>query len=433
MDKRLFKVRSLKGNITVPGDKSISHRALILGAMSSGENHITGLSESLDVKTTGSVLKELGISIEKGEGNREVKVKGIGIKGFENISDKEYRLNCGNSGTTARLMMGLLSGAGIKAELYGDKSLSKRPMDRVVKPLKQIGINIESTNGHLPVIIKGGKPVPFNYKMEVASAQVKSAMILASLFINGTSTIIEPEETRDHTERMLLLMDGDIKIKNLLNGKNIIINGRKELTPLKLTIPGDISSAVFFIIAALVTPNSEVKIDNVLLNPTRSYIIEILKRMGGNIEIEVKDDFPEPVGTVTAKSSKLKGISIGGFEIPLIIDEIPALSAAAFFARGETIIKGASELRVKESDRIKSIVAMIRAFGGRVEEYEDGFKIKGKNKPKPAEVMSFGDHRIAMASSIIAINTQGDTVIKEAEVVDISFPEFFNTLESIIN
>ncbi len=424
-------LNSINGNITVPGDKSISHRALILGAISLGENIIKSLSTSKDVKTTEDVLKSLGISIEGKE--NITTIKGIGLNGFEKLTGKTYKLYCGNSGTTARLMMGLLAGAGIQAEFTGDRSLSKRPMDRIVNPLKAIGVKISDTNGHLPVKIDGGKPVPFHHTLQVASAQVKSALMLSALFINGTSTIIEPEETRDHTERMLLLMDGDIKIKHLLNGKNIIINGRKELTPLKLKIPGDISSAIFFIAAALTLPDSELKIEHVLLNPTRSHVIDILKRMGANISVEIKEDFPEPVGNITVKSSKLKGTTISGFEIPLVIDEIPALAAIAFFARGETVIKGAKELRVKESDRIKSIVHMIRAFGGKIEELEDGFIIKGKNKPKSCIVDSFGDHRIAMASSIIAFNTRGGAKIKGAESVEISYPSFFKDIERVKN
>ena len=233
-----FKV---KGNITVPGDKSISHRSLILGALSSGKNIFSGLSTAKDVKTTKNVLEKLGVVIKTDE-DKKITVEGIGIGGFEKLSNgKFFKLYCGNSGTTARLIMGLLGGAGIKAEVSGDPSLSKRPMDRVVQPLKSIGVEIESTSGHLPVRITGGKTVPFNYTLRIASAQVKSAMILSSLFVNGSSTIIEPHETRDHTERMLLLMNGDIMIKRLLNGKNIIINGRKELTPLNFKIPGDIS------------------------------------------------------------------------------------------------------------------------------------------------------------------------------------------------
>ena len=431
MDKVIVGGSPIKGNLSVPGDKSISHRALIFGALSSGISRFTNLSTARDVETTHSILQKLGIKIEINQ-NKTVVVNGIGISGFEKLKhNRIYDLYCGNSGTTARLIMGLLGGAGIKSVITGDNSLSKRPMERVVEPLKSIGVEIESTNGHLPVRIFGGRAVPFNYTLNIASAQVKSAMILSALFINGISTIIEPQETRDHTERMLLLMDGDIMIKRLLNGKNIIINGRKELTPLSFKIPGDISSAVFFIAAALTIPNSEITIKHVLLNPTRIYILEVLKRMGANIHIEQTDDFPEPAGNIKVKYSKLKGIKLGGLEIPLVIDEIPALAAIALFAKGKTEISGASELRVKESDRIKSIVSMVKSFGGKIEEKENGFIIEGGNKLHTSEVDSFLDHRIAMSSAIIAMNIKGKTTIKRAECVEISFPEFFQILESI--
>ncbi len=430
MDINLKGIQSLSGEITVPGDKSISHRALILGALSSGKNSIKGLSNSKDVLSTKNVLETLGIPITL-ETRDSTTVEGVGISGFEKRSEQNFILDCGNSGTTARLMIGLLAGAGIKAEIVGDESLSKRPMGRVVNPLRGIGIEIEDTNNHLPVKIMGGRPVPFNYRLEVASAQVKSALILASLFINGTSTIIEPEETRDHTERMLLMMDADIKIKHLLNGKNIIINGRKELTPLNIKIPGDISSAVFFIAAAMITPGSEITIRHVLLNPTRAHILDVFKRMGGNITVEVVEEFPEPVGDIYVKSSKLKGTTVSGYEIPLIIDEIPALAVVSMFARGKTSVRGASELRVKESDRIKSIVHMVNSFGGRIDEFDDGFVIDGKTKTKSCEVESFGDHRIAMASAVAALNTRGSTTIKDFEAVEISFPTFLEKIRAL--
>jgi len=438
MDRIIEGGSPIRGIVSVPGDKSISHRALIFGALSSGQSNFTGLSTAKDVETTKNILKELGIQFNnnKDEDNKKaLTINGIGIGGFEKLrksSDKEiYELYCGNSGTTARLIMGLLGGAGIKAEITGDNSLSQRPMDRVVEPLKSIGVEIESTQGHLPVRIIGGKAVPFNYTLQVASAQVKSAMILAALFINGTSTIIEPQETRDHTERMLLLMDGDIMIKRLLNGKNIMINGRKELTPLSFKIPGDISSAIFFIAAALIIPGSEITIEHVLLNPTRAHIFEVLKRMGAKIDIEQTEEFPEPVGNVKVTYSKLKGTRISSLEVPLIIDEIPALAAIAFYARGKTIVTGASELRVKESDRIKSITTMIKSFGGNIEEKDDGFIIKGRKRAHPSQVESFGDHRIAMAASILAMTVKGKNVIKNSKCVEISFPEFFQILESV--
>jgi 3-phosphoshikimate 1-carboxyvinyltransferase len=258
--------------------------------------------------------------------------------------------------------------------------------------------------------------------------------LLAALFIRSSSIVTEISETRDHTERMLVLMDADIKTRNTLQGKSIIISGRRELTPLDITIPGDISSAVFFIAAALISPSSEILLKNVLLNPTRAHILEVFKRMGGNIEVELIDELPERHGNVRVRSSSLKGTVVGGVEIPLLIDEIPALAAAACFAKGETAVRGAQELRVKESDRIKGIVDMVRGFGGKIKELDDGFVITGKTRPDkgrsvPVKFESFGDHRLAMAASILALNVRGTSVIHGAECVDISFPGYFDELE----
>ncbi len=431
MDKIIEGNKSVSGVVKVPGDKSISHRAVILGSIANGKSEIKGISTSSDVKATIGALKNIGININVQDENTVV--EGVGITGFENMGSAEpVNINCGNSGTTARLFIGLLSGAGIKARLTGDSSLSRRPMMRVVEPLTKIGAHIKTEDGYLPVVLEGQKLVPFDYNLPIPSAQVKSSLMLAALFIHGSSVIKESIETRDHTERMLLLMDGDIKIMNLVQGKDILISGRKELTPLGLTVPGDISSAVFFIASALITPSSELIIEDVLLNRTRAHIIEVFRRMGGEIEVEILDEFPEPIGNVRVRSSQLRGTTVSGFEVPLIIDEIPALAACSFFAMGDTVIRGAGELRVKESDRIKGIVYMVEQFGGKVEELEDGFIIHGGNNPNEAEVQSFQDHRLAMASSIIALNVKGKTVVKGAECVNVSFPGFFEIFEKCI-
>lgn len=428
MDKVLEGRKAVRGTVRVPGDKSISHRAVILGAVARGTSTIRGLSTSMDVESTIGAMRKIGVTI-RSRGD-EMLIEGHSITGFElNRKNAPFDIDCGNSGTTARLLAGLLGGAGLQTRLTGDSSLMKRPMNRVVKPLDEIGARISTNNGYLPIEIHQGGLGSFNYRIPVASAQVKTALILASLFIQGTSVITEPVETRDHTERMLVLMDADIKKRNTLQGENIIISGRKELTPLNLIVPGDISSAVFFIASALVTPSSELLIRNVLLNRTRAHILEVFKRMGGDIEIEFIDEYPEPRGNVRVKSSDLKGIEVGGMEIPLLIDEIPALASAAVFAGGKTIVRGASELRVKESDRIKSIVEMVRKFGGEIEELDDGFVIKGRSRLSPAEINSYHDHRMAMAAAIIALNVRGRTVIKDSGCVDISFPGFFNVLD----
>jgi 3-phosphoshikimate 1-carboxyvinyltransferase len=429
MDAVLAGKKSLRGKVRVPGDKSISHRAIMLGSIADGRSILRGISKSLDVAATLDAFSCIGIKIRT-EGD-ETEIDGAGLSGFERMGEgKRFEIDCRNSGTTARLLTGLLTGAGFNAILTGDASLMKRPMGRVTRPLEEHGALIETRDGLLPVILKGGKLLPLRYTLPVASAQVKSSLILASLFIDGMSVITEPVETRDHTERMLLLCDADIRVKNTTRGREIYIKGRRELSNLQMRIPGDISSAVFLIAAALTCPGSELVIENVGLNPTRAYVLEIFRRMGGNIEVEVEEEFPEPAGRLMVGYSDLRGISIGGSEIPLIIDEIPALAACALSADGETIVSGAAELRVKESDRIRGIVHLVRSFGGVIDEFEDGFRIKGPVEPGAAEVYSFGDHRLAMAASIIALRGEGRSVIKNAECVDISFPGFFEILKS---
>ncbi|MGQ9617278.1 MAG: 3-phosphoshikimate 1-carboxyvinyltransferase [Spirochaetota bacterium] len=429
MDAVLFGRKSLSGKVRVPGDKSISHRAIMIGSIARGISSIRGLSKSLDVRATLDAFRSIGIKISNEEDDTEI--DGAGLSGFERMGEgKRFEIDCRNSGTTARLLTGLFSGAGFNAVLTGDASLKRRPMERVTRPLEEHGALIETRNGLLPVVLKGGKLLPIRYTLPVASAQVKSSLLLASLFIDGMSVIIEPVETRDHTERMLLLCDAEIKIKNTTRGREIYIKGRRELSALRMSIPGDISSAVFFIAAALTCPGSELVIENVGLNPTRAYIIEIFRRMGGDIDVELEEEFPEPVGKLRVRYSVLRGIKIGGTEIPLIIDEIPALAACAISADGDTVVSGAAELRVKESDRIRGIANLVRSFGGVVEEFKDGFRIKGPIEPIAADVYSSGDHRLAMAASIIALRVEGKSLIRDAECVDVSFPGFFNILES---
>ncbi|MFW6139411.1 MAG: 3-phosphoshikimate 1-carboxyvinyltransferase [Spirochaetota bacterium] len=429
MDRVIEGRRRLRGALQVPGDKSISHRSVLLGSIARGTSRVWGLSSAMDVRSSLEAVKTLGIQVEQTE--NETVIKGMGLGGLENKSaEGRVTIHCGNSGTTARLLTGLLAGAGVRALITGDESLSRRPMSRITEPLASIGAGISSNEGRLPMQLNGGKLVPFEYVIPVASAQVKTSLILASLFIQGTSYITEPVETRDHTERMLLLMDGQIKKKHTVQGKSITVCGRRELSTLELVVPGDISSAAFFIASGLVTPRSDIVLENVLLNPTRAYIIEVFQKMGGNIQTEIEEEFPEPRGKVRVWSSRLKAVEVGGIEIPLIIDEIPALACAGFFARGETIVRGASELRVKESDRIRGVVEMIRSFGGRAQELDDGFVIHGPNRPTQAEINSFGDHRLAMAASIIALNVKGRTLIRDAHCSDISFPGFFDMLES---
>jgi len=419
--------RTLQGQVSVPGDKSISHRAVILGGIARGESRIKGLSDARDVMTTVEAFRLMGVPVHFKKG--VTVVEGAGITGFEKLGQgRKVEIDCGNSGTTARLLMGLLSGSRTRARLTGDLSLQKRPMGRVAQPLTEIGALIKTAEGHLPAELECGKLIPFDFIVPVPSAQVKSALILAALFMKGMSVVTEPVATRDHTERMLLFMDAGIKTKNTHLGKAIFITGRKELTSLEFTVPGDISSAVFFIAAALICPFSDLTITNVLLNPTRAPILDVFRKMGGRIDIEVVEEFPEPRGNLRVRSSKLRGITVSKTQIPLIIDEIPALAACALFAKGWTVVKGAGELRIKEGDRIKGIVHMVNAFDGRIEEREDGFIISGGGRLHEADVRSFGDHRMAMAASVVALGVKGKSVIRDAHCVDVSFPGFFEEL-----
>lgn len=428
MDKILEGKRSVSGTITVPGDKSMSHRAVILGSLAQGTSRLHGLSTCCDVETTINAMKALGVSVDLD--GTTASIEGLGIEGFEQKTRRgRVSIHCANSGTTARLLIGLLCGAGIRTRLTGDGSLMQRPMGRVVEPLSRFGAEVVSHDGFLPVKTGSRKPRPFEYLVPVPSAQVKSAMMLAALFIHGRVSITESIETRDHTERMLRLMGGDITLKNLQQGRTIIMRGRKRLVPLDIKIPGDTSSAVFFIASALVSASPHLIIRNVLLNQNRAHILEVFRRMGGRIDVEIIEEVPESFGNIRVQRSKLKGTVVDRWEVPFIIDEIPALAACAFFAQGDTVVRGASELRVKESDRIKGIVHMVKRFGGSIEELDDGFIIHGSNRPTQGIIESFHDHRLAMAASIIALNARGKSVVKDAECIDISFPGFFQELE----
>jgi len=430
LDREVEGKRSLRGEIRVPGDKSISHRALMLASLADGESVLSGLSTSRDVGSTFGALQSIGVEMER-KGDR-VRVRGEGISGFElKKKDPAVEVDCGNSGTTARLLTGLLAGARIRARLFGDSSLSKRPMMRVIEPFSRLGARIEHNDGRLPILLSGGKLGEIRYTVPVPSAQVKTALLLASMFVEGTSMVDETVLTRDHTERMFSSMKAALVQTPLRRGKRMTVTGRMTLHPLNLMIPGDISTAVFYIVAALITPGSRLTVRDVGLNPTRSYIFEVLKRMGARIEIEHTETDPEPCGTIVAESSSLRSVAVGGEEIPLLIDELPALACAALFAEGETTVRDAGELRLKESDRIQAVVDMVRSFGGAAEGRDDGFSVWGPSDINSTAVKSCGDHRIAMAASVLALAAQGKSLVKGADCVAVSCPEFFDLLEKI--
>ncbi len=401
MDRKVKGARYVEGEIRVGGDKSISHRALMLSGMAEGESVVRGLSGAQDVLSTLASLQRLGVATERH--GRTVRIVGKGLSGLE-IPDgvDPIVLDCGNSGTTARLLTGMLAGAGVRARLVGDRSLSSRPMKRVIDPLCRFGARIEHRGGCLPLTIQGGKLGAIRYTVPVPSAQVKTSLILASMFVEGESVIDEKILTRDHTERLLAAMCAQFSREPLGTGQRITIEGNKALSPLDIEVPGDISSAVFFIVLALIVPGSRIVVRNVGLNPTRARILTVFERMGGELNTTIETGDPEPSGTVFARSSTLSGTEVSGREIPLIIDEIPALACAALFAEGETVVRDARELRVKESDRIEAVCDMVRRFGGEAEAREDGFTVKGGASIGNALDESRGDHGIAMAASVLA-------------------------------
>ncbi|MCM8810125.1 MAG: 3-phosphoshikimate 1-carboxyvinyltransferase [Candidatus Omnitrophica bacterium] len=418
MDVIIEKFGKLKGDIELPGDKSISHRALIFGSISEGITEISNISKSKDCLSTLNCLKKIGVKIE--EKNGKVIVEGGKLKEPEDI------LDCGNSGTTIRLLSGILAGQKFYSVLTGDSSLRKRPMDRIIKPLKMMGGEIygRDNNKFPPLTIIGKKLNGINFKMEIASAQVKSCVILATLFADGYTEIEEPYQTRDHTERMLKYFGGEI----ITNGKKIFIKGNQKLKGRKISVPGDFSSSAYFVAGALVIPDSEILIKNVGLNPTRIGFLKVIERMGGKFEILNKKEISgEPIGDVKIYySEKLKGVEVFPEEVPNIIDEIPLIAVLGSISKGITIVTGAKELRVKESDRIKSITTELKKLSADIEEREDGFIVRGVKKLKAAKVNSWQDHRIAMSLVIASFVAEGKTVIENAECVEISFPEFFD-------
>ncbi|TFB08290.1 3-phosphoshikimate 1-carboxyvinyltransferase [Candidatus Atribacteria bacterium MT.SAG.1] len=428
MELVLEKVNKLKGNISVPGDKSISHRSLILGSIAQGETRIYNFLDSLDCLKTLECMQTLGAEIDLGKDNF-IKIKGKGLYGLQEPKDM---LDVGNSGTTIRLLTGLLSGQNFYSVLNGDNSIRRRPMKRVVEPLRLMGADIwgRKDGQFAPLSVRGNKLNPLHYTLPVASAQVKTALLLAGLYAAGETVIKEPLPTRDHTERMLKVMQADIKISS----PEVKIKGGKELKSTEIFIPGDISSAAYFIAAASILRDSQILIKHVGVNPTRTGIIKILKMMGAKINIlnyQIKSN--EPQADLKIEYSELKGIEIRKEEVPLLIDELPLIAVVATQAQGKTVVSGAKELRVKETDRIKATVNELKKMGADIEEKDDGFIVTGPSRLKEAVCESYNDHRIAMSLAVAALLAEGKTVIKNSECIDISFPGFEKTLQNLIN
>lgn len=420
---------SLHGKIQIPGDKSISHRALMLGALAQGETQIQGLLLGEDPRSTAECFRALGAEISP-LNTELVKVQGIGLGNLQEPLDV---LNAGNSGTTLRLMLGILaSHPGRFFTVTGDSSLRSRPMSRVVKPLQQMGAAIwgRKDNSLAPLAIQGQQLQGITYHSPIASAQVKSCILLAGLMAEGETTVIEPALSRDHSERMLQAFGANLSVNPEQN--SVTISPGAKLQGQTVIVPGDISSAAFWLVAGAIVPGSELLVENVGVNPTRTGILEVLEMMGADIQPENQRVVAgEPVADLRVKYSKLKSCEIAGDIIPRLIDEIPILAVAAVFAEGKTVIRNAEELRVKESDRIAVMASQLNKMGAKVTELPDGLEITGGTPLTGADVDSFTDHRIAMSLAIAALNAQGVTTINRAEAAAISYPNFTSTLQQI--
>ena len=420
------KVNSLKGEVSIPGDKSISHRAVMFGSLAEGTTEVTNFLQGADCLSTISCFRKLGIEIENT--SQRILIHGKGLHGLTEPSDT---LDTGNSGTTTRLISGILAGQRFTTILNGDASIQTRPMKRIITPLSIMGADITSLKGNdcAPLRICGGQLHGIAYKSPVASAQVKSCVLLAGLYADAPTSVTEPVLSRNHTELMLAGFGAHVAS----SGTTATIEPEPDLNGMKIEVPGDISSAAYFLAAGLMIPNSEILIKNVGINPTRDGILRVAKEMGGDITIlNEKTSGGEPTCDLLVRSSSLKGVTIGGKIIPTLIDDIPMIAVMACFAEGITTIKDAQELKVKESNRIDTVVTNLKAMGAHIEATDDGMIIEGGYPLHGAVIDSHLDHRIAMSFAIGALGADGETRIEGAECVKISYPEFYQTLEKLI-
>ena len=422
VDKLVRPINSLHGYITPPGDKSISHRAVLLLSLAQGVSRVRNLSLGADVLSSMRCMEQLGVRFER-QGIEYV----ISSSGIRSFTAPSQSLDCGNSGTTMRLLAGILAGSGVQGTLVGDASLNRRPMLRVVEPLRAMGAAITaSALATPPLQVTGASIRGITWRPNVASAQVKSAILLAGLSATGQTEVVEIYPTRDHTERMLEVLGANITF----GPGSATIVGQRNLQAAHLSIPGDISSAAFFLVLAAMLPDSAITVENVGLNEGRTGLIEVLEAMGAQVSIEVQDSTWEPVGRINVHGSVLQGFEISGALVPRLIDEIPVLAVAACVAKGRSVVHDAAELRAKESDRISQLLSELRKMGAKCEEHADGFTIEGGSLTG-AVVDSHGDHRLAMALTIAGLVASGTTTIRNSECVDISYPEFWTDLESV--
>jgi 3-phosphoshikimate 1-carboxyvinyltransferase len=413
---------SVQGGVSVPGDKSISHRAVLLGAVADGETVIEGFGRSADTESTIAAVRALGVEV--GEGGDVVRVAGAGLRGLRSAT-----IDCGNAGTLARLLPGLLAGQDGTFELTGDESLRSRPMERIATPLAEMGAAVETTDGRLPLRIEGAALHGIEYELPVASAQVKSCVLLAGLYATGPTAVLEPVQTRDHTERMLRAAGARVETRP----GRVEIWPVERLEPLQLTVPGDFSSAAPFVVAATLLPGSRLRIGGVGVNPTRTGLLDVLERMGARISLYNRTSSGgEPVADLEVEYAELTATAIEPAEVPRLIDELPLFALAAGMARGDSVVRGAAELRAKESDRIQTVTNALRPLGIRIRDTADGFVVRGvPTRPRGGTVDSAGDHRIAILGAVAGLVSRDGVSIEGAEAVSVSFPGFYDLLRTV--
>jgi len=422
---RIEPVPALVGHIAVPGDKSISHRAVLVGSICEGETRIAGFGRSRDTEATVAAVRALGVRVDEHDVDT-LTVHGVGLRGLVAPSEA---LDCGNAGTLMRLLAGIVAGQEGRFKLVGDESLSSRPMERVAEPLRRMGARVETFDGHAPVVIEGGPLQAIDYELPMPSAQVKSAVLLAGLLAEGETTVVEPLPTRDHTERLLERAGAQVRRRP----QSVTVQGADKLSLENLEIPGDFSSAAALLVAAVTLPGSDVTVHGVGLNPRRIGLLDILERMGARVAIYNRRPIGgEPAGDVQVRSSELVGATVSPAEVPTLVDELPLLALAACHARGETVVRGAAELRVKESDRIEAVVEELRRIGAHIRATPDGFRIRGvPARLRGGTFDARGDHRLAMLGAAAGISSREGVQLQGAEAVETSFPGFFRVLEQL--
>ncbi len=423
---RVEPVPALRGHVAVPGDKSISHRAVLVGAVCDGDTRIVGFGRSADTESTIAAVRALGVEVSEHDVDT-LTVHGVGLRA---LRAPDGPIDCGNAGTLVRLLAGILAGQdGQEFELTGDESLSTRPMERIAAPLSQLGAGVETTDGHLPLRIQARRLRGITYELPVASAQVKSCVLLAGLYAEGETTVVEPLSSRDHTERLLEHAGADIRVRP----HRVSIRGAERLSLGEVEVPGDFSSAAPLLVAAAIVPGSEVTVHGIGLNPGRTGLLDVLERMGARVAVYNRRSLGgEPVGDVEVRASELVGTMIDADEVPGMVDELPLFALAAGHAHGDSVVRGAAELRVKETDRIEGVVEELRRLGAHIRATRDGFRVRGvPARLRGGVVDTHGDHRLAMLGGVAGVSSREGVDVRGAEVVDVSFPGFFDILKQL--